>query len=339
MSFDIIVIGSASVDVFVKTEARIIQIQGVSHGRATDECLLAYPLGSKLLIEQLEFHPGGGGANACVTFARLGFATAFIGMIGADHYGQLLLNWLSDNHIAFLGEQKGQTGYSLILASQANDRTILSFKGCNNELEWTEALLERLQTRWVYGASMLERSFNTQERLFILAKELGARTAYNPNPYICCRGLHYLRTMLRHTDVLILNREEAGLLVGDGEPPQLAARLLQQGPGIVAVTDGARGVTVCAGPAWGGEAWSIGPAANLHIVDTTGAGDAFGSGFIAALNWGKSIREAALLGVLNAEDVIQACGPKNHRADRRGAQQRLLSEATQPRHAVAKIII
>lgn len=310
MTFDILVIGSASMDVFVKTEARIIHIQGVSHGQTTDEQLLAYPLGSKLLIEQLAFHPGGAGTNACATFARLGLATGFIGRLGTDLHGQTLLNWLSENHIAFLGESKGQTGYSLILASQASDRTILSFKGCNDELEWTDALTERLHTRWVYGTSMLERSFQTQERLFVRAHQRGIRTAYNPNPYICCKGPDPLRTMLRHTDVLMLNREEAGLLVGDGEPLQLAAGLLKHGPGIVAVTDGARGVTVCAGPTWGGEAWSIGPAADLRIVDTTGAGDAFGSGFIAGLNWSKPIREAALLGVLNAEDVIQACGPR-----------------------------
>ena len=149
MDFDIIVIGSASMDVFVKTEARIVHIRGRSHGQWADEQLLAYPLGSKLLIEQLAFAPGGAGTNVCATFARLGFKTAFIGKIGADVHGRMLLDWLDDNAITFLGERGGQTGYSLILASQASDRTILSFKGCNNELESVWPSSACLPTRWL----------------------------------------------------------------------------------------------------------------------------------------------------------------------------------------------
>lgn len=337
MDFDIIVIGSASMDVFVKTEARIVHIQGPSHGQWMDEQLLAYPLGSKLLIEQLTFAPGGAGTNVCATFSRLGLRTALIGKIGADLHGRMLLDWLEDNAITFLGEQGGQTGYSLILASQASDRTILSFKGCNNELESAWTSLAGLQTRWLYGTSMLERSFQAQERLFVLARRQGIRTVYNPNPYICCKGIAHLGTMLRHTDVLMLNTEEAGLLVGNSaEPQELAARLARQGPGIVTISDGARGVTVCAGDDWGGECWHIGPAADLKIVDTTGAGDAFGSGFIAGLHLGKTLREATLMGVLNAEDVIQTYGPKGERVSREEMEARLLAELDTPRHEIIK---
>ncbi len=338
MDFDIIVIGSASMDVFVKTEARTVHIRGLSHGQWMDEQLLAYPLGSKLLIEQLAFAPGGAGTNVCATFARLGFRTALIGKIGTDLHGRMLLDWLEDNAITFLGERGGQTGYSLILASQANDRTILSFKGCNNELESAWNSPAGLQTRWLYGTSMLERSFQAQERLFVLARRQGIRTVYNPNPYICCKGIAHLGTMLRHTDVLMLNTEEVGLLVGNSaQPKELAARLAEQGPGIVTVSDGARGVTVCAGDDWGGECWHIDPAADLKIVDTTGAGDAFGSGFIAGLHLGKTLREATLMGVLNAEDVIQTYGPKGERVSREEMESRLLAELDKPRHEVIRL--
>ena len=337
MIFDVIVIGSASVDVFVKTEARVIHIQGVSHGQTVDEQLLAYPLGSKLLIEKLASYPGGAGTNVCATFARLGFHTAFIGKIGTDAQGQSLLDWLRDNEITFLGEKGGQTGYSLILTSQANDRTILSFKGCNDELAFAESL-SGLQAHWLYGTSMLEQSFQTQERLFVLAKQQGIRTAYNPNPYICCKGLGHLQQMLQHTDVLILNKEEAGLLVGNGaESLELATRLATQGPGIVVVSDGARGATVFASAAWGSEGWHVLPAADLNIVDTTGAGDALGAGFVAGLNLGKSIREAVLMGVLIAEDVIQTCGAKAQLTDRESMEDRWRAEADNPRHEIVRL--
>ena len=338
MDFDIIVIGSASMDVFVKTEARIVHIQGISHGQRVDEQLLAYPLGSKLLIEQLTFAPGGAGTNACATFARLGFKTALIGKIGVDVHGQMLLDWLEDNAITFLGERGGQTGYSLILASQASDRTILSFKGCNNELESVWPASTPLPTRWLYGTSMLEQSFQAQERLFVRAKQQGIRTVYNPNPYLCYKGMAHLGTMLRHSDVLILNTEEAGLLVGGGaEPLQLAAKLAGHGPGIVTISDGAGGVTVWGGDDWGGGCWHIEPADDLKIVDTTGAGDAFGSGFIAGLHLNKTLPEAALMGVLNAEDVIQAYGPKGELVSRERMEARLLAEKKAPRHEVVRL--
>ena len=172
----------------------------------------------------------------------------------------------------------------------------------------------------------------------MLARRQGIRTAYNPNPYLCCQGIAHLKTMLRHTDVLMLNTEEAGLLVGNSTGPQeLAARLAKQGPGIVTVSDGARGVTVCTGADWGGEYWHINPAADLKIVDTTGAGDAFGSGFIVGLHLGKTLREAALMGVLNAEDVIQTYGPKGERVSREEMETRLLAALDKPRHEIIKL--
>lgn len=337
MAFDIIVIGSASLDVLAKTDAKIVQIEGLSHGQMVDEKLLAYPLGSKLLIRKLAFSPGGAGTNACATFAKLGFSTAFVGMIGTDIHGQILLNWFRENGIAFLGKLGNETGYSLILASQADDRTILSFKGCNDDLELTGLPLAELQAPWLYGTSMLGKSFETQEELFLFAKHRGMQTAYNPNPHICSKGLRYLQRLLQHIDVLILNREEASLLVGTGTPLELAQRLANHGPDIVTVSDGAKGATIFTSPVRGGEKWHILPASGLSIVETTGAGDAFGAGFVAGLKLKKPIREAALMGVLNAEGVIQAYGATQHIASRQEMEAWLSAERDHPRHDIVKL--
>ena len=76
------------------------------------------------------------------------------------------------------------------------------------------------------------------------------------------------------------------------------------------------------------------PASDLKIVETTGAGDAFGSGFVAGIYLEKPIREAALMGVLNAESVIQAHGAKNHIAGREEMEAWIRAEQENPRHAV-----
>jgi ribokinase len=333
MVFDVMVVGSASVDVFIKTDARVIEIKGICHGDHVDERLLAYPLGSKILVQQLALNPGGAGTNACATFARLGLDTAYIGRIGKDLHGQTLLDWLDDSGITFLGQIGGQTGYSIILSSQADDRTILSFKGCNNDLEFSQLSREKLKGKWLYGTSMLERSFTAQKKLFISAKENGRRTAFNPNPYLCSRGFRHLNTLLENTDVLILNKEEAGLLVGPGKAVEMAEKLSRHGPSIVTVSDGAHGPTIFTD----NEQWHIMPASDLRIEDTTGAGDAFGSGFVAGLIMEKTIKDAALMGVLNAEDVIQAIGAKAHIADRMPLEQRLKSEQQNPQHQIRKL--
>jgi ribokinase len=334
MPFDVIVMGSASIDVFVKTAATIIQIEGTDHGHPVQERLLAYPLGSKLLIEKLAFHPGGAGTNVCATLSRLGFHTAFVGKLGMDTHGQLMLDWLQTNQIAFLGEKGGETGYSLILTSQADDRTILSFKGCNNELEFQRLPSERFQAHWLYGTSMLDKSLLAQKQLFALARRTGMHTAYNPNPYICSQGLSYLQGILEYTDVLILNKEEASLLMGKGDTMDLARRLANHGPGLVAVSDGAKGVNVFADNQWGTGSWRILPAPDINVVETTGAGDAFGAGLVAGLLLDKSCKEAALMGVLNAEEVIKAYGAKQHLVDRTVLEAQLQAEILNPQHKI-----
>lgn len=337
MPFDVIVMGSASMDVFIKTAAKIIQIEGIDHGHAVLERLLAYPLGSKLLIEKLFFHPGGAGTNVCATLSRLGFHIGFVGKLGADTHGQVLLDWLQANHVAFLGEKGGETGYSLILTSQADDRTILSFKGCNNELELQHLPIKRLQAHWLYGTSMLDNSLHAQKQLFALAHRTGMHTAYNPNPYLCSQGLAYLQDILDHTDVLILNREEASLLMGNGATLDLARRLANHGPSLVAISDGAKGVHVFADSPWGNGSWQILPAPGIQVVETTGAGDAFGAGLVAGLLLDKSCKEAALIGVLNAEEVIKTYGAKQHLMDRAGLEAQLHAELANPQHEIRDV--
>ena len=83
ISYDIITVGSNKVDVFAKTDSELIEIKTRTH---TEE-LLAYPVGTKILIEELEFMIGGGGTNTAVAFSRLGFKTGYLGKIGKDENG------------------------------------------------------------------------------------------------------------------------------------------------------------------------------------------------------------------------------------------------------------
>jgi len=304
-SFDVITMGSATQDVFVRTEAETIRI---SHPKFSEE-LLAYPLGSKILIKELHHRIGGGGTNTATTFARQGLRTGFLGKIGRDAAGLAVHKFLKEESIAFLGTVGGQTGYSVILDSQADDRTLLTFKGANDSLSLQDIgkRLDTLTTRWLYASSVLGQTYTTLLAVMRHLKKRGTKLAFNPSSYQARQGLGKLDPILKMLDVLILNKEEAGLLTGTQAPTRTLLHTLQEaGPSLVVITDGANGAQLLAD-----QELAITPLPDLRIVETTGAGDAFASAFVAYLARNKSVREALLAGMINAEHVITKLGAKN----------------------------
>ncbi len=93
--FDVITVGSASADVFVKTQSEI-----VPHRGHQDVC---YALGSKNLITDLHFSTGGGGTNTATAFSRLGLKTGWVGKLGHDFNAKAVLHQLAQDKVVFLG--------------------------------------------------------------------------------------------------------------------------------------------------------------------------------------------------------------------------------------------
>lgn len=299
--------GSATQDVFVKTDCDLLR---VCHHQECEE-LLAYPVGEKILIEHLAFEIGGGGTNTATTFARQGLKTGWLGKLGEDPSGYMVLNFLAREGIAFLGAKGEQTGYSVILDSEEEDRTILTYKGANNTLQYSEieARVGKLETKWLYCSSMLEESYRTMLQVMQRLRKKGTKVAFNPSNYQAEQGLGKLQELLDHVDLLILNREEAELLTGhQSQDMHEVLRVLgAAGPDIVVITDAARGALLFDGE----RIIERHPHPNLTLLETTGAGDAFGSGLVAGLVRGLGVEEALELAFHNAESVIAHYGAKN----------------------------
>ncbi|RME31866.1 carbohydrate kinase family protein, partial [Candidatus Woesearchaeota archaeon] len=194
--YDVVTMGSATQDVFAMTDAETVTFR---HGHDEQE-LIAYPLGSKILIHDIDFQIGGGGTNTATTFARQGLKTGFIGKIGKDPSGYAVMKFLKEEGITFLGAVGHHTGYSIILDSEEDDRTILTFKGCNDDLslEELDTMLMELETRWLYCSSMLGKSYKTMRHVMKLLKGRGANVAFNPSCYQAEQGLEALRDVLAH---------------------------------------------------------------------------------------------------------------------------------------------
>lgn len=291
----------------MKTDPEESDLITIKHGENPEEELVAYPLGTKIIIKHLESQIGGGGTNTAVAFSRLGLRTGYVGKIGMDENGEKIRKSLEKEGITFLGVTKGQNGYSVILDSSGNDRTILTYKGANNELDYKELDDETLKAKGYYLCSMVGKSFQTLENIAIHAKKQEAIVAFNPSSYLVKEGTKKLKTLLEHTDVLIFNHEEAQTLAGFGNTEELCARLTKLGPKTIVITKGDEGVTAYHEEKY----YQALPPKNLQIHETTGAGDAFGSTLFASMLQGIAFEECIKRAMINAESVIANYGAKN----------------------------
>lgn len=300
--------GSNTLDVFVETEAELVKVTiHDDGGKSKKEPCLVYPLGAKLLITDLHFEIGGGGTNTAVSFARLGLRTGYIGKIGHDNSGIQVFNLLHKEKVKFLGAFGEKTGYSVILDSEADDRTILTYKGSNDDLEFSEISRKNVKTKWFYFSSMAGTSFQTLNEMSRFALKNDINVAFNPSLYVVSNGLNYLKTVFESVNVLILNKEEAEIIAKKSHIDELLVFLKKYIKDYVVITDGKNGCWCYNGK----KVIHAVPRKNIRVVETTGAGDAFASAFVTGLIRKKNLKTCVRMGMIQAESVVQYRGAKN----------------------------
>ncbi len=295
MKYDIITFGSAVVDVFVHTDMLEKNKE------------ICYPTGGKILIDELKFDIGGGGTNTAVAFSRLGLKTGCICNVGEDENGQKIISLLKKENVKFLGkiDKKGMTGYSIILDSRGGERTILTYKGANDDI--SDLSFKELDAKWLYLSALLKKSFITQKNLALFLNKRGVKIAYNPSSYIIDK--ENILSLLQICEVLIVNKEEADCISRKyGKKWDVLESLKALGPKIVIITNKDK-------EAWcydGKQRYKILPHKNIKVVERTGAGDAFASGFVAGLIAGFDIEKCLEFGLKESESVLTHMGAKNN---------------------------
>ena len=299
--FDVITIGSATVDCFVDTGKKLFKTLHKEHGE-----IVFVPFGSKIVMDDLFFLTGGGGTNTAVSFARLGLKTAYLGRLGGKQ-AEMVFDELKKEKINTSLVVKGEdVGFSVILDAKGKDRTILTYKGSNNLLDYNDINKSKLKTKWFYMASMMGKSYKTLVKLTKYAKRKGIKVAFNPSSYVAKKGYKELKPILDNTDVLILNKEEAGeLLMKKYDIETSLKKLKAKVRQMVVITDGKDGCYCFA------DKYYYIASSGKDPLETTGAGDSFGSSFIAGLVMGKDVETSMRMGQANAESVIMNHGAKN----------------------------
>lgn len=304
-NFDIVTIGAATRDVFLQSD----RFKSVKNSEAPDGFDACFPLGSKIDLDEVLFETGGGATNAAVTFARFGLKTACVARIGQDLGGleikeKLALEKIDVSHLQI--DPKLRTGYSLILLSGAGFRSILVFRGASRNLKSTALDPKKVSAKWFYMSSVGGNEKLLRD-IFTIAKKSKTRVAWNPGNAELAHGLKKLTPLLLETDILILNREEAASLA-EAPPRHLESILNLLGTlprQALVVTDGEEGAFVYTrGTTW------YSPAISGKRVNTTGAGDAFGSAFVAEAMQSGNLEKGLRAGMLNSFGVITHMGAK-----------------------------
>lgn len=288
------VMGSNTVDVYVSTDVDLIEI---SHAQEDTDSLLGYPLGEKLLADDVHLAVGGSGVNAATAFARVGFQTTYTGCLGNDMFGARVLDHLDSEEISFNGVLGDQNGLGIILESQATDRTIISYKGCNSELELSDVTVEA-EPDWFYSSTVIGETQTTMKSLIQSFEQ--TKTAVNISSYLAENGVDSLEPILSFTDYLFVNREEARSMTGDHDITTVLKNLNSAVRGQAVVTAGSDGVYYEA------ERVRRMLSHSEDVVDTTGAGDAFNAGFITARSSDMSFADSVQAGMVQSEQVIQS---------------------------------
>jgi len=294
--FDVITMGSATVDVFGTMNKKFSQPKP----------------GDKVLVTEVDFEIGGGGINSAAAIARMGLKTAFLGKLGNDHNADKIISELKKEKVTFMKTKpsKDFTSYSYILNSEKEkDRIIFTYKGASDHLSWNEVPKTMLkQTEWIYMATMMKQSFKTSEKVAAFAKKNKIKLLFNPSTYLAAKGKKYLKKILSATTLLVLNKSEAKLLLNtkSNDICKIMNDLRKLGPKMVVVTQGTKPMHSSDGK----HNYSMMPY-DVPNVSTAGCGDAFTSGFLAGLIHHDSIPHALELGMANASSVLQYYGTKN----------------------------
>lgn len=298
---DLISIGDSTIDNFVS-----IHDAQVKCNLDKSNCLLCVEYGDKIPVDKLIHLVAGNAANSAVGGARLKLSSAIYTNIGSDSSGKQILEKFKDEGI--------DNRYVVVNKDmESNLSTVLTFQGERTifvyHQKWDYKLPELDSSKWVYFTSVSDsfEQSNLLNQLTSYLERTGSKLLYSPGTYQIKNGIKKSPRLLSLSEILIVNLEESKRILGheDLSVKKLLKGLLDLGPKMVVITDALKG------------AYSYDGANFYHIesfpaklLEATGAGDAFATGLMSGLFYGKDLREAMRWGGANGASVVEQIGPQ-----------------------------
>lgn len=309
--FDVITIGSAVKDRFLFLDSADAPVIDNPYNDPKREKLIALEFGAKIDVKKFTACFGGGALNSAITFARADLKASAVISIGEDEAGKEIQRIMKKEKIAskFVKKLKDvETGLStIIVAGEAkHDRVILIERGASDHIDFPESRF-KAKAKWYYLTALSGKNWKRElSKICDSARKKHVKLAWNPGSSQLKQGLSVLQKFMLNCEVFIVNRDEAlDLVHGKNDVPRLLRALLEKGPRRVIISDGINGAY------YADKDQNIHAKANkaLKAKEPTGAGDAFGSGFVASLIKNPDdIKSALDNGIKNSESVIQKTG-------------------------------
>lgn len=317
--FDLITIGDTTLDVFHEIDEATL-----SCDINKDACLLCLNYADKIPVRAVYKIPAVGNApNVAVGGARLGLKTALYTVLGNDDLATeskalLVKEGVAPDYIRF--DKRHATNYTSVLLFRG-ERTILRY------YEDREYSLPRLKkTTWMYFSDLAPDHGVLQKQILAEVKKNKIKLGYNPGTYQLRAGLKKMISILKVTEVLFVNKQEAQLLLGEiYDMHELLRQLHKLGPAIVVITDAEKGSY-----AFDGERAWFQKSLKVPLRERTGAGDSYATGVIAALIKNRDIPTALMWGATNAASVVQFIGAQKGLLKQRALQKMVKEYALNP---------
>ena len=252
---------------------------------------------------------GGSAANTIVGLARLGCKVGFIGKVGDDTEGRLLLQDFKKEGVDTSGikiVKKRRSGKAIGFVDKEGQRALYIDPGVNDTIRLDDVDINYAsETEFLHLTSFVgEASFQTQTRLLgKLHKKV--KISFDPGVFYARIGMERLKPIVDKSFVMMPNSEELELLTGKSDYKAGAEFLIKRGVRVLAVKLGSKGCYVTDGK----EKYLVKPF-KVKVVDTTGAGDAFDAGFLYGLLSRKDLYECAKTGNFIASGCIMAMGAR-----------------------------
>lgn len=297
----ILSIGAAVQDVFLSHSDEFKAVCLNPH-----ECFMQLTLGSKADVNKIDFTTGGGATNAAITFVRQGLEAEFMGSVGDDPAAHAVLADLDKEGVdtsRVHTSKKYNTGYSVLLLAPNGERTILTYRGASTHYTLNDFDFSGVDADWLYISSM-SGQMDVLDQVFAEAKQQGMKIMFNPGKGEL-KHTDQLKGLLDDVDVLLVNKDEMQSIVEGEDSEELVRHGLHYVPTIV-VTDGPNGVVASDGKS----IVRAGMYEDVKVIDRTGAGDAFGSGFLSQWAQGASLKDSIIFASANSTSVVTKIGAK-----------------------------
>ena len=287
MPVDVVGLGTCNID-FINKVPRLV---------GTDD---------EVNVEKLVLSVGGSASNFTVGLSRLNISTGIIARIGKDYFGQLCTKKLFDEGVDIqrLLSIDAPTGMVFIAVDPPGERSMYSFMGANAEFRLLKEDIDYIKSSKVLHITGMYKE------VFEEASKYAGFLSLNPGTLLSAYGLEELRKPIKRANVIFLNKKEVKILTGENLDNG-AQTLLDAGVKMVVVTCGKEGAKL----------FTKDRTIHSHVketaaLDTTGAGDSFAAGFIAAYLKDKKLEEcldfanivaSSCVGKLGAMNLSKAC--------------------------------